>query len=170
MTAKIVALVIALVVVLMGGAIIKNKVPLTERPGLVKRLTIYLTRNTARTRTDHELPELRSRVYSAPPVRVLELAARAAETAGWTPLEVDAARYALHAVVATPWLRFKDDVHVILKEVQDDRTLVEIESRSRIGRADYGANIAHVMELHRRLDALCDFSRETNTSVDRLCP
>lgn len=153
MITTIAALLIALAVVLSGGAIVRNGVPLAEPPGPVKRLVIYLTRNTARTRAGHELPELRSRTYRLPLEQALELAARAAVDAGWDLVEVDAGRNSLHAVVTTPWLRFKDDVHATASEAPGGGTLVEIESRSRVGRADYGANIAHIIELYRRLDA-----------------
>lgn len=146
--------VIALGALLMGGAIVKNRVPLTEPPGLVKRLTSYLTRNAARTRAGHEFPELRSRSYDLPAHRVLALTVRAARRAGWTVAGVDADRRGMDAVVVTRWLRFRDDVRVTLRETGGGGTLVEVESRSRLGRADYGANIAHIIELHRRLDEL----------------
>lgn len=154
MTAKIIVLLILLAALLTGGAVVKNRVPLTEPPGLMKRLTIYLTRNTARTQPDHELPELRTRAYDLPADRLLALTAQAAADAGWQLANRDAGSRRIDAVVTTPWLRFKDDVRVSLHETSGDRTLAEIQSRSRIGRADYGANIAHIIELYRRLDAL----------------
>lgn len=154
MLLKIVSLTIVFAAVLAGGAVVKNQVPLTDPPGLVKRLAIYLTRNSAHTRADHELPELRSRAYALPPERVFELAVQAATEAGWRIVDRDAGRRALRAVASTPWLRFKDDIHIELGQGPDGGTAVAIESRSRVGRADFGANIAHIIELHRRLDAL----------------
>ena len=153
---KIVAALIVLGVALMGGAIVKNKVPLTEPPGLVKRLMIYLTGNSARTRADHELPELRPRTYPLPADRLLGLTAQAAKEAGWRVAGMDAERHELHAIVTTDWLRFKDDVYVALESAPRHGTIVKIVSRSRVGRADFGANIAHIRALHRRLDALVD--------------
>jgi len=142
------------VVALAGGAILKNGVPLTEPPGLAKRLATYLSRNTARTRLDHEFPELRSPRYALPRHRVHDLVIRAARDAGWRIIDTVPERGSIHAVVATPWLRFRDDVRISLEEGPDGSTLVQVESRSRLGRADFGANIAHVKTLHRRLDAL----------------
>lgn len=153
-TVKVVTALIVLTVALTGGAIVKNQVPLGDPPGLIKRLIVYLTRNSARTVSGHVLPELRPRTYPLPPDRTLDLTARAAEAAGWRITGKDAARHELDAVVSTPWLRFKDDVHVSLIEAPDGGTVVEVTSRSRVGRADFGANIAHVMELYDRLDAL----------------
>lgn len=150
------ALFLALAVVLSVGAIIRNGVPLAEPPGPAKRLIIYLTRNTASTRDGHELPELRPRTYGLPPERTLELAKKAAAEAGWDPVDVDTGRHTLHAVVTTPWLRFKDDVRATARAAPGGGTLLKIDSRSRLGRADYGANIAHIIELHRRLDALTE--------------
>lgn len=154
MLLKIVSLTIVFAAVLAGGAVVKNQVPLTDPPGLVKRLAIYLTRNSARTRADHELPELRSRAYALPPQRVFELAVQAAQDAGWRIVDRDAGGRNLRVVASTPWLRFKDDIHIALGEAPEGGTATAIESRSRVGRADFGANIAHIIELHRRLDAL----------------
>lgn len=156
MILKIVSLAIVLVVALAGGTVVKNQVPLTDPPGLVKRLVTYLTRNAARTRPGHELPELRSRAYDLPVDRVFALTAQAAESAGWNIVDMNAGERELHAVAATPWLRFKDDIHIALRGRPEGGTIVEIESRSRVGRADFGANIAHIIELHHRLDALAE--------------
>ena len=153
---KIVAALIVLAVALMGGAIVKNKVPLAEPPGLFKRLKIYLTSNSARTRAGHELPELRSRTYPLPADRLLPLAAQAVEDAGWRIEGKNAGRHRLHAVATTEWLGFKDDLRIALEAAPHGSTLVTIQSRSRIGRADFGANIAHIVALHRRLDALVE--------------
>lgn len=155
-TLMIAAVLIVLALALTGGAIVKNKVPLSEPPGLVKRLKIYLSRNTARTGADPGLPELRSRRIDLPRDRVLELIERAVEDAGWRLIDVDPAGYRLHAVVTTPWLGFRDDMQVSLEAGTAGGTIVEITSRSRVGRADFGANLSHIIELHRRLDALVD--------------
>lgn len=155
-TLTIAAVLIVLALALTGGTIIKNKVPLTEPPGLVKRLKIYLSRNAARTGADPDLPELRSRRVDLPRGRVLGLIERAVEDAGWRPVDVDAGQHKLHAVVTTPWLGFEDDVQVSLEAGTEGGTIVDIASRSRVGRADFGANLSHIIELHRRLDALVD--------------
>lgn len=151
---KIIAIVMALAVALAGGAIAGNRVPLTEPPGLLKRLVTYLTRNTARTSPDHELPELRTRVYALPPDRAFDLTLRAVENAGWHVDDGNPGGSEIHAVVATPWLRFRDDVHITLTEAPGGGTRVQVESRSRVGRADFGANIGHIMELYGRVGAL----------------
>lgn len=151
---KIIAVLMAFAVALTGGAIAGNRVPLTEPPGLVKRLVTYLTRNTARTSRDHELPELRTRVYDLPTDRAFDLTLRAVENAGWRVVDGNPDRNEINAVVATPLLRFKDDINIGLTEGPRGSTWVQVESRSRVGRADFGANIAHIMELYGRLDSL----------------
>lgn len=156
LTIKILAALFAFVTALAGGAIIANGVPLTEPPGPARRLAIYLTSNSARTHADHELPELRTRVYPLPPERALELVTRAANGAGWRIADLDDERNRLHAVVTTPWFRFQDDVRITLQKAGNNATAVQVTSQSRIGRADFGANIAHIMTLHRRLDALAN--------------
>lgn len=151
---KIIVVVMGLAVALACGAIAGNRVPLTEPPGLVKRLVTYLTRNTARTSPDPALPELRTRDYALPPDRAFDLTLRAVENAGWRVVDANPGRHEIHAVVATPWLRFRDDVHITLTKASGGGTRVQVESRSRVGRADFGANIGHIMELYGRMDTL----------------
>ncbi len=151
---KIIVVLIAFAVALTGGAIAANRVPLTDPPGLVKRLVTYLTRNAARTSADHELPELRTRVYALPPDRAFDLTLRAVENAGWRVVDGNPGHNEIHAVVTTPWLRFRDDVKIALTEASGGGTRVQVESQSRVGRADFGANIAHVVEIYGQVDAL----------------
>lgn len=142
-----------LVVVLGAGAIIKNGVPLTEPPGLVHRLIVYLSRNSARTTPDHELPELRTRSYPMAVDRVLPAAEGAVEELGWRLENIDRDAARLDAVVTTPWLRFKDDVRIRLERAPAGGTRVQVASRSRVGRADFGANISHIIGYYEALGA-----------------
>lgn len=151
MLLKIILGILVLAVALSSVAIVKNNVPLTEKPGLGKRLLVYLSKNTARTRTDHAWPELRTRRYEVSAEGLLSRVERAVSDLGWETAETDAEAHELHAVVSTPWLGFKDDIHIRLEETGGN-TLLHVISRSRVGRADYGANTGHIMALHRELE------------------
>lgn len=150
---KIACALVALLVILAGGAVLKNKVPLRDPPGVARRLLVYLTTNSAQTRSGHEFPELRPRTYPEPRKQMFERVKQAAAGLGWTVEGADPGAYTIHAVVATPWLGFKDDVRIALEESPGHGTTVQIASRSRVGRADYGANLGHVMELEEALGA-----------------
>ena len=54
----------------------------------------------------------------------------------------------LHFVRTTPLMGFKDDVIVKISEEQGE-TLIEAESRSRVGRGDLGQNPRNLKELLR---------------------
>jgi len=156
MLVKIVLVLVLLAVAMSGVAIVRNGVPLVEKPGLGKRLLVYLSRNTAETRPDHDWPELRTRMYPLTADELLDRAERTVERLGWKVVEKDESGRTLHAVVATPWLRFKDDVVIRLEDRADQGAALDVTSKSRIGRADYGANVSHVIELYRALESVED--------------
>lgn len=149
---KTFSLILLLVLAAAGGAIIRNSVSLVDPPGIAKRLSIYLGHNSARTAPDHEFPELRIRVYPLSAEELSHTARRAIEDVGWTE-NGGGDNGALHAVAATPWLRFKDDITIELESESARRTRVHVVSRSRVGRADFGANIRHIHDYYQALSA-----------------
>lgn len=148
---KIIIAGVALAAVTAGGAIVRSKVPLREPPGPGKRLVTYLSKNHAQTRPDHEFPELRSRTYPMPAEELFKTVTDAVADLGWESVDRDSTRRKIHAVVTTPWLGFKDDVEIVLEASGENATMLQISSRSRVGRADYGANIGHITRLQNAL-------------------
>jgi uncharacterized protein (DUF1499 family) len=140
-------------VVLACGAIIGNRVPVLAPPGPVERLRVYLSTNSARTRPRHEFPELRTRGYKLSRDETFDRIERVITEMGWKLQRTDRSDYTIDAVVSTPLLGFKDDVHVMLKSTADKGTLVDVASHSRVGRGDFGANIAHIVALYNALEA-----------------
>jgi uncharacterized protein (DUF1499 family) len=51
-----------------------------------------------------------------------------------------------------PVLIFTDDLKITVQE-QGEHTGVDVESRSRVGRGDFGENRRHILQLLRALDA-----------------
>jgi hypothetical protein len=151
MLLKTVLALLLLIVAVSSIAIIKNGVPIIAPPGPVERLLTYLSKNTAATRADHGWPELRTRAYRLPADELLGRVASAAGDLGWKIEKRDTATGELHAVVSTPWLGFKDDVRAVV-EPSDNLTRLQVTSRSRIGRADYGANAGHIIALYEALE------------------
>lgn len=137
---------LVLPLVLGAGAIALNRVPLWMEPGPLARLKVYLGRNAAVTRPDHVFPELRTPRLAASPDTVRACLLAQMRRLGWQEITVGKDGLALSAVVVTRLLGFRDDVAVRLEPVEGG-TLVNAQSQSRIGRADFGANLHHLRLL-----------------------
>ncbi len=131
----------------------RNRVPLNDPPGLMTRLVTYFSQNVAATARDSRFPELRPNRYAMPPEQLFAETRSAVVELGWRIDRLDPGAHRLHAVVTTPWLRFKDDVSIEIRATDDGTSELWVESRSRTGRADYGANLKHVLDLVQNIDA-----------------
>jgi len=56
-------------------------------------------------------------------------------------------RVELHFIRTTPWLRFKDDIHVQIEPDPSGGSVLIANSRSRIGKGDLGQNPRNLREL-----------------------
>ena len=74
---------------------------------------------------------------------------------GWSIVGDEPREGRLEAVATTPWLRFRDDV-VVRLTAQDEGTRVDMRSKSRIGRNDFGTNARRVRRFLDRLAARLD--------------
>jgi len=91
------------------------------------------------------VPTPRTRVHAA--VRTIM------ERSGWQVVGDDAAAGRLEAVATTRWFRFKDDVVVRLRDRQGGGTVVDMRSKSRIGRSDLGTNARRIRTFLADLQA-----------------
>lgn len=132
--------------VLGGGALLLNRVPLWAEPGPLARLKVYLGSNAAVTRDDHVLPELRTPQHAADVAAVRACLLSQMRRLGWRSIGQSGDGLELSAVVATPLLGFRDDVVIRLQPVSGG-TLLHARSRSRVGKADFGANLHHLQQL-----------------------
>lgn len=143
-----VALALALLALcLVAGALVSNRLPLAEPPGPLARLGTYLSTNVAETRADHPHAELRPLALAAPPEAVFPALIDAVEAMGWTLAWTDVAERRFEAAVRTPLLGFVDDVRIEVRAAPGGGSLVEVRSRSRVGRGDLGANTRHVLDV-----------------------
>jgi uncharacterized protein (DUF1499 family) len=55
------------------------------------------------------------------------------------------------AAVQTKWLKFTDDITIRLEPVSAKETRLHIRSASRVGTADFGANLGHILRLYWNL-------------------
>jgi uncharacterized protein (DUF1499 family) len=144
---QVVFFLILLGVSLIVAGVIANRLPLTEPPGLLTRLSTYLNTNVAETREDSPSAELRPRRYEAPPELLFDVARRAVQSLRWEITTLDAEKKEIQAVVTTKVWRFKDDVTVQVQPAQPSGAVLWIRSASRVGKGDLGANTRHVMDL-----------------------
>ena len=128
-----------------------NKLPWKEPPGMWTRLTIYLSQNVAETSDNAVLPELKPRTYPRAAKPFMDELMDHIIALGWNLQSVDPDRLTLTASVQTKWLKFTDDITIKLEPVSAKETRLHIRSASRVGTADFGANLSHILRLYWNL-------------------
>jgi uncharacterized protein (DUF1499 family) len=141
-------------VALLAAGIIANRLPLTEPPGFLTRLSTYLNTNVAETQENSPFPELRPHRYEAPPELLFDVARRATQNLKWEITNLDADKKEIQAVVTTKVWGFKDDVTVQVHPAQPSGTWLWVRSASRVGKGDLGANTRHILDLIEAVDAI----------------
>lgn len=126
--------------------------PLLQAPGIYARLKTYLTTNVAETRPEAVFPELRPRHYDITPAQLFTVVRAAVEHLAWDIHAIDAQRRTLHVVLKTRLWRFKDDVTIQVQASPKGNGVLYVRSASRIGKADFGANVRHILDLSREVD------------------
>jgi uncharacterized protein (DUF1499 family) len=95
-------------------------------------------------------PEIRPVTLGEAPGRAFERALATAYSMGWEIADASAAEGRIEATATSRWLRFKDDV-VIRVAPQGSGSRIDVRSKSRIGRSDFGANAKRIREYVRKL-------------------
>lgn len=121
---------------------------------LKRRIVNALSDNEASTSPDAVDPRLRGRTYAIPFERVWHEALQLAggKLPRWKVVEADDREGIIHAEATTPLLRATDDVSIRVSLDRDAQTRVDLQSRSRTGRADLGVNARRVAKFCRMLD------------------
>ncbi len=132
----------------------RYEAPLSGARLWLLRCTRALTENEATTDSEAADPRLRGRTYGVPFQEVWTLAKRLADAGlrGWSLVEADDQEGRIVAEARTRRLEFVDDVEIRVTLDDDAQTRVEMTSRSRVGRADLGANARRIHRFFRRLD------------------
>ncbi|MDD3448060.1 MAG: DUF1499 domain-containing protein [Gammaproteobacteria bacterium] len=139
---------------LAAGALLLNRLPWDQPPGTAARLAAYLGGNSAATDPASDFPELRPPRYDIPPEALHAAVVRAVERLGWETSGRDDGKLLLAAVVITPLLRFRDDVVIRAERAPGGGSLLTARSASRVGRADFGANTRHLLDLFAAVDGI----------------
>jgi uncharacterized protein (DUF1499 family) len=139
---------------LAAGALLLNRLPWDQPPGAAARLAAYLGSNSAATDPASDFPELRPPHYDMPPEALHAAALEAVDRLGWKVSARDDAARHLSAVRITPLLRFRDDVEIRVVPGPDGGSLLTARAASRVGRADFGANTRHLLDLFATVDGI----------------
>lgn len=100
-------------------------------------------------------PDLEAVVLLDPPGFVFDTALSVAADMGWEIVASDAATGRIEATATTPFVGFKDDI-VIRITSRGPEAIVDIRSKSRVGRGDMGVNARRIMEFSEKLVAAAE--------------
>jgi uncharacterized protein (DUF1499 family) len=151
----VIAFFIMMVVVIVAATLIKNQARFFEPPGFAERLSTYIGQHTAATSDNHAFPELQTPVFHVGAERLFGAVMESVNDLGWQVMESDDENLKAVLVIATPILRFKDDLVVQVKlrnsQFNAEESSLYIHSSSRVGKADFAANAGHIQTLIERV-------------------
>ena len=145
---KPLTILLILIVIAAFGPLLLNRPPLFQPPGLWPRLAMYFGRNEAAITVDAARTNLRSPIYPGDLTIVRQRVLAELDGLCWRLVDASADRF--HVVVETPLLHFQDDLVIHLLPVAKGVRLDAV-SRSRLGKADFGANERHLIDLLQAL-------------------
>ncbi len=88
-------------------------------------------------------PDIEPQHVNAPVDRAFSIALDAARKMGWTIVAADGERGRIEATDTTLWYGFTDDI-VVRVSADGDGSRIDVRSKSRIGRGDFGTNARRV--------------------------
>jgi len=135
--------------------VVLNGVPLMGEPGFSSRVGSYFTTNVAQTTAQHDFPELRLRTFDASSAEMFQYSLEVVEALSWE-IESKEQDSTLKLVVSSALWGFKDDVELRLEQLGPKQTKIHLISRSRTGKADFGANLAHILAFYEALESKMD--------------
>ena len=97
-------------------------------------------------------PDLQSLLLDQSKEQVFDKARATIDTLGWELVSSLPSQGRLEATDTTFWFGFKDDV-VIRIRANEGKTLVDVRSKSRVGKSDLGANANRIQKFLNQLTA-----------------
>lgn len=95
-------------------------------------------------------PNIKTQLFPQPIAEVYSAAEATVAQLGWERISQDAADNTIEATDTTTWWGFKDDVVIRLTAKGDD-TLVDVRSKSRVGKSDLGKNAERINDFYSML-------------------
>jgi len=118
---------------------------------LFRRWLTYMTVNDVSTKDPSSYPQLQP-LETSSPIDEITAAVRhcfSEKEDHWRIVSVDRDRGMIQAEIDTPFFGFTDDVTIQIET--NDRSIIHVRSRSRIGVGDLGKNARNIRQI---LDAL----------------
>lgn len=113
--------------------------------------------NDVKTGATPEYPDIQPQRFKQPFDKVFDAATDTAQAMGWEMREMDRGQGIIEAIAPPTllkFLKFKDDVTVTITR-ESDSTIVNVRSKSRLGKGDMGMNARRIRafqaELAKRL-------------------
>ncbi len=110
--------------------------------------------NDVRTGATREYPDIQPQRFNQPSDRVFDTALAVAQAMGWEIRETNREQGVIEAIATTRLFKFKDDVTVTITR-EGGATVVNVRSKSRVGKGDLGTNARRIRafqaELAKRL-------------------
>jgi uncharacterized protein (DUF1499 family) len=106
--------------------------------------------NDVSTGATPQYPDLQPQKFTHPFEKVFDGALETSKAVGWDVIETDRDRGIIEAVATTRLFRFKDDVTVTIRS-EGGVTVVNVHSRSRIGKGDLGTNARRIRSFQAEL-------------------
>jgi uncharacterized protein (DUF1499 family) len=98
-------------------------------------------------------PDIQPLLLGVPAEEAFRRALDAAARLGWQIVVAEAAAGRIEATDRTRWFGFYDDVVVRVTPVDANRSVVDVRSKSRVGRGDAGANARRIRSFVEEMDA-----------------
>ena len=134
-------------------ALVQNDLPWTASPGALVRLGQYLGNNDISTSPESLYPELHPREYKQTDETIFDSVKQALHQPGWEIVEENVEARLIHAVITTSLFKFKDDIYITINKAGNNN-VVNIRSKSRVGKGDLGTNTRHIMNFYAALDKI----------------
>jgi uncharacterized protein (DUF1499 family) len=96
-------------------------------------------------------PDIQSMRFDTEAMTIFRAAERTVAKLGWDLVAADENEGRIEATATTRWFGFKDDVVIRIRS-QGEGTIVDIRSKSRLGRSDVGANTERIRRFSRLLE------------------
>jgi len=150
---KLIVAVTFMTVCIVLFTLIRNDANLLDPPGIVKRMAVFVTVNSASTLDDHPFEELRTPIFDMDAEALYHLVLDSANQSGWGIIAHDSDTYNANFVVRSPILLFEDDVYVQVRPINDKQSSLFIQSSSRAkwSYADFAANSGHIQQLIEKI-------------------
>ena len=111
---------------------------------------LWPTINDVQTGATPEYPDIQAQHFAQPADKVFSAALATARDMELEVTNQSSDKNEIRAVATTRVFRFKDDVTISVAR-KDNFTLVDVRSRSRIGKGDLGANARRIRDFQARL-------------------